>query len=85
MVWEENPDKGWYKQVAAPANMLDWREQVPAFDGLAAYESGRTYLNFNERRTSASSFFGEATLARLTAIRDAVDPDRVLLANHQIG
>jgi FAD/FMN-containing dehydrogenase len=56
-----------------------------AFDGLAAYESGRTYLNFNERPSSASSFFGEATLARLTAVRDAVDPDRVLLANHQIG
>jgi FAD/FMN-containing dehydrogenase len=56
-----------------------------AFDGLAAYESGRTYLNFNERKASASSFFGEATLARLKAVRDAVDPDRVLLANHQIG
>ena len=28
MVWEENPEKGWYKQVAAPANMLDWKEQV---------------------------------------------------------
>jgi FAD/FMN-containing dehydrogenase len=56
-----------------------------AYDGLVAYESGRTYLNFNERSSSASSFFGEATLSRLEAIRDAVDPERVLLANHQIG
>src|SRR5690349_9685773 len=28
MLWEENPEKGWYKQVVAPANMLDWKEQV---------------------------------------------------------
>jgi predicted permease len=41
MVWEENPEKGWYKQVAAPANMLDWREQVAAFADVMAY-SDRT-------------------------------------------
>ena len=37
MVWEENPDKGWYKQVAAPANMLDWKEQVGAFADVTGY------------------------------------------------
>ena len=37
MVWEENPEKGWYKQVAAPANMLDWKEQVAAFGDVMAY------------------------------------------------
>ena len=37
MLWEENPEKGWYKQVAAPANMLDWREQVAAFADVMAY------------------------------------------------
>jgi putative ABC transport system permease protein len=37
MLWEENPEKGWYKQVAAPANMFDWREQVGAFADVMAY------------------------------------------------
>ena len=37
MLWEENPEKGWYKQVAAPANMLDWKEQVAAFADVMAY------------------------------------------------
>ena len=36
-VWEENPDRGWHKNVVAPANYLDWRAQVQAFDGVAAY------------------------------------------------
>jgi putative ABC transport system permease protein len=36
-VWEENVERNWYKNVAAPANYLDWRERVKAFDGLAAY------------------------------------------------
>ncbi len=37
MLWEENPEKNWYKQTAAPANYLDWREQIPAFQDIAAY------------------------------------------------
>jgi putative ABC transport system permease protein len=37
MLWEENPEKGWHMQTAAPANFLDWKEQVSAFDDVAAY------------------------------------------------
>ena len=40
MLWEQNPEKGWYQQVNAPANVLDWREGVPAFADVAAYEGG---------------------------------------------
>jgi putative ABC transport system permease protein len=37
-VWEENVERNWYKNVVAPANYLDWRERVRAFDGqLAGY------------------------------------------------
>ncbi|HSA56210.1 MAG TPA: ABC transporter permease [Gemmatimonadaceae bacterium] len=39
MLWEEHAERGWYKQDAAPANMLDWREQVAAFEDVAAYPS----------------------------------------------
>ena len=37
MLWEENPERGWYKQTAAPANMLDWKARVPSFEDVAGY------------------------------------------------
>lgn len=39
MVWEENRERGWYQAEAAPANVLDWREQVAAFADVAMYPS----------------------------------------------
>lgn len=38
MLWEDNADKDWHKQQVAPANMLDWQEQVKAFSGIAGYQ-----------------------------------------------
>ncbi len=40
MLWESNPEYGWDQQTAAPANVLDWREQVKAFDDVAWYAGG---------------------------------------------
>ena len=37
MLWEENKEREWYKQVAAPANMLDWKSRVRSFEDVAAY------------------------------------------------
>ena len=34
---ENNAEKNWHMETAAPANMLDWRERVPAFRDVAAY------------------------------------------------
>lgn len=39
MLWEKNPDFGWDREDAAPANMLDWKEQTAVFSGVAAYPS----------------------------------------------
>jgi len=36
-VWEENSDRNWSKNWAAPANYLDWRTRVTAFEDAAAY------------------------------------------------
>jgi hypothetical protein len=47
MVWEKNPDKGWVQVTAAPANALDWKERVRAFQDVALYdefESGLTLV-----------------------------------------
>jgi predicted permease len=47
MLWEQNPERGWYQADAAPANFFDWREQVDAFEDIAAYPSfgSTTVLN----------------------------------------
>lgn len=39
MLWEKNAERGWMQADAAPANYLDWSDQVDAFDGVAAYPS----------------------------------------------
>ncbi|HMA42976.1 MAG TPA: ABC transporter permease [Gemmatimonadales bacterium] len=40
MLSEDNPEKGWRRQTAAPANYLDWKERVHAFADVAAYTPG---------------------------------------------
>ena len=35
-LYETNPEFGWDDANAAPANMLDWREQVEAFEDVSA-------------------------------------------------
>jgi putative ABC transport system permease protein len=37
MLTEENPERGWVRNIVAPANALDWGEQVKAFDDVAMY------------------------------------------------
>lgn len=39
MVWESNPEKGWDRETAAPANYLDWKERVSSFADVEAYGS----------------------------------------------
>ncbi|WP_438853819.1 FAD-binding oxidoreductase [Agromyces sp. M3QZ16-3] len=44
------------------------------------------YLNFAERQTTGSRFFGDdGRLARLRAIKHAVDPSGVIRSNHPVG
>ncbi|MFI5245952.1 MAG: ADOP family duplicated permease, partial [Gemmatimonadales bacterium] len=46
MLWESNPEYHWYQQDAAPANVLDWKEQVAAFSDVAMYDDGTSSLTF---------------------------------------
>lgn len=50
-LYETNPEFGWTDTEAAPANLLDWRERVEAFEDIAAYSdftSQVTYLQEGE-------------------------------------
>jgi predicted permease len=40
MLAEENPEKQWHLQVAAPANYLDWRSSVTDFQDVMGYADG---------------------------------------------
>ena len=51
---------------------------------LRPYEAGQ-YLNFTEQATPAEAFFDAATGARLRAVKQAHDPQRLFQANHEIG
>lgn len=42
VVGEENAERNWHRQTAAPANYLDWKEQVPAFEFIGGYSDGRS-------------------------------------------
>ncbi|HSE68451.1 MAG TPA: ABC transporter permease, partial [Gemmatimonadales bacterium] len=52
MLYETNPERGWTQAEVAPANFLDWRERVEAFEDIAGYPSFGT--------TSVLSHDGEA-------------------------
>jgi putative ABC transport system permease protein len=46
-LWEHNPERDWWQVDAAPANALDWRERVAAFEDVALYSPfapGVTFL-----------------------------------------
>lgn len=36
-LWEENPERNWYKNKVSAANFVDWQEQSTSYDGMAAY------------------------------------------------
>ncbi|MGH3424881.1 MAG: FAD-binding oxidoreductase, partial [Nocardioidaceae bacterium] len=52
--------------------------------GMAAYRSGRNYLNFAENRIDVRTGYDDEAWERLTAVRAAVDPTGMFVANHPI-
>jgi predicted permease len=60
MLYETNPEFGWTDAAAAPANVLDWRERVPAFADVAAFSE------FNDRIPWMAD--GEPVLLASTAV-----------------
>lgn len=59
-IYEINPEFGWTDADAAPANALDWREQVQGFQDLAMY------TGFSNQATLIRD--GEPTLLNMTSV-----------------
>jgi FAD/FMN-containing dehydrogenase len=53
-------------------------------NALAPWDSGRTYLNFAEKRERGERLFGDLTYRRLQTVKAAVDPDDVFRSNHPV-
>jgi len=48
VVWEQNPERGWYRNIVSAANFLDWRKQNDVFTEMAAINPEK---DFNLTRT----------------------------------
>jgi hypothetical protein len=71
--------------LPAPALAPPLRESLArAREALDPVDNGANYLNFAERPVEPDSMFGARTLARLREIRERIDPDGLMHANHGI-
>jgi FAD/FMN-containing dehydrogenase len=71
--------------IMAPEMAAPVREGLRALKAsLAAYDTGKGYLNFVEEPADAAQFFAEDAYLRLRQIRAAVDPDERMVGNHPI-
>jgi putative ABC transport system permease protein len=74
-LWEENSERGWYKNKVSAANFIDWKEQAKSFTGMAAYRE--TPLDV--------IFLGSGEPERLTAGLVSADYFRVLGIDPVLG
>ena len=42
VIGEDNAERDWHLQDASPANYLDWKEQVPAFESIGGFSDGHS-------------------------------------------
>jgi FAD/FMN-containing dehydrogenase len=56
-----------------------------AAGALRPWSSGHHFLNFTDQEVDPASVFDDATLGRLRAVRDRVDPTRMFVTNHDLG
>jgi FAD/FMN-containing dehydrogenase len=64
---------------------LKGRQDAEALvDAVRPWAAGRQYLNFVEEAVDASCGYAPGAWQRLRDVRDAVDPMRVMIANHRV-
>ena len=58
--------------------------QARVIEALAPARKEHIYANFQDPPATASALFDAATVDRLRAVRDRIDPDRVVIAKHPV-
>jgi putative ABC transport system permease protein len=43
VVWEQNPERGWYQNIVSTANFVDWRKQNHVFAAMAAGDPQKVF------------------------------------------
>jgi hypothetical protein len=75
--------------VGSPMGPVTREAIVGRIDQVATatepWDSGSAYLNFAERPRDARTLFPDGVAERLGEVRATFDPDRVMLANHEIA
>ncbi len=59
-------------------------DAAKAVDALNAWSNGRRFLNFTDKAVDPASAFSPQTLARLRQLRSQVDPDGLIVGNHEL-
>jgi UDP-N-acetylenolpyruvoylglucosamine reductase len=68
-----------------PASAAQTAADLDRFKAATRPHVAGQYLNFTEQHTDGESFFAPDVAARLLAVKDAYDPERLFQANHEIG
>jgi len=71
--------------ASAEQRMQGGLDTARAAGALRPWSSGRHFLNFTDQEVDPASVFDDATLSRLRALRDRVDPTRMFVTNHDLG
>jgi hypothetical protein len=72
--------------AATPAAAAQGHTDARRFTAaLAPWANGRSYLNFAETAVDPSTGYDADAWSRLTAVRSAVDPAGMFLANHRVA
>jgi len=66
VVWEQNPERGWYRNIVSAANFLDWRRQNDVFTQMAAIDPQRAFNLTGTGRPE--EVWGEQTTTNLFAL-----------------
>ena len=82
----EGSHAAFFVAIAATPEMAQAGQASMAagIEALSPWSNGRTYLNFAEGPVKVSTAFSEGPWARLQAVRTAVDPHDVFVANHRV-
>jgi putative ABC transport system permease protein len=72
MVWEQQPERGWFRNIVSAANFLDWRKQNHVFTQMAAIHSNTFNLTGAEESLEVQGAQVSADFFSLLGVQPAL-------------